>query len=83
VRGCRWWWRRAPSSADGVEEMFGPKKEPGGVGITEAMVVSRKERHLLVVIDDGITSLGVRYGRLRAEAGEIRGENVLEGHSID
>lgn len=59
MRGCRWWWRRAPSSAVGVEEMFGPKKEPGGVGMTEAMVVSRKERHLLVVIDDGTTSLGV------------------------
>jgi len=42
----------ASSSDDGVEEMFGPKKEPGGVGMTKATIASRKARHLLVVTGD-------------------------------
>ena len=42
------------------------------VGMTKAMVVSRKERHLLVVIDDGITSLGV--GMDDSELGQARSE---------
>ena len=40
--------------------------------MTKAMVVSRKERHLLVVIDDGITSLGV--GMDDSELRQVRSE---------
>jgi len=49
----------ALSSADGVDEVFGPKKEPGGVSMVGEMIVLRKERHLLAVIDGGVTSLEV------------------------
>jgi len=62
----------APSSADGAE-VFGPNKEPGVVSIVEEMTVLRKERHLLVVIDGGVTSL--------EEVGV--NEVALEGHIVD
>ena len=62
----------APSSADGPE-VFGTNKEPGVVSIVEEMTVLRKERHLLVVIDGGVTSL--------EEVGV--NEVALEGHIVD
>jgi len=45
---------------------------PGVVSMVEAMTVLKKERHLLVVIDDGVTSLEVGVNDV-----------ALEGHIVD
>lgn len=54
------------SSADGTEEIFGPKKEPGGVTVVEAVIVSRKARH--TVIDSGVTSSEIAVNEVALEA---------------